>query len=204
MKRFPLYMIFNKILQWLWLLYGGAGTLFWGLGGIGILIDDGMAELGTVLIAFAMAAFYGWLFSRGLRRRRLAKVYRICREILPAKPYTTVAELAQITAIQPDKLRQALRKLIRRKLLPGYQFNEGTGELILLCGATPPVVRETPVVQELPVMPELPAMPEMPIAAIEESREMIGKTCPSCGGTTQIPRGGYGLCDYCGSPLEDD
>ena len=178
MKKYPGYMIFNKVLQWLWLLNGGMGVFIWSLGCIGIVMDLEGYGVEPLILGLVLVGLSGWMFQRGLARGRLAKTYRLVSAMLSENSDVTVEEMASVIGMKPAKLRVDLRRLLKHRLLPGYVLNEATGELVLLAHASAPAaVRIT-------------------------AQPMIAVRCRSCGGTTTVEEGSNACCEYCGTPLE--
>lgn len=176
MSKYPGYMIFNKVLQWLWLLCGAQGVFIWSLGCIGILMDLELYGVGSLILGLVLVGLSGWMFARGLARRRLAKSYRLVSAMLSENSYVTVEEMAGVMGMRPAKLRIDLRRLLKHHLLPGYALNEATGELVLLAHASAPAAMRS------------------------TGQPMIAARCRSCG--AMVDASGGRRCEYCGSLLE--
>lgn len=173
MNKLHPYAVLNKILQWLWLALGGAGLFFWGVGTLGIALDEYLRDTATIVIGGIFTVLSGLLFWRGLRRRKLARAYRGYRRHFAGMSYGTFRELAQIMGCKEDEVPGLIEQMLRRGMIYGVGVDEAGRQVVLLSGASAP----------------------------EELRYV---TCTRCGGTSQIPVGGFGICDYCGSPLETE
>lgn len=181
-KKHSAYMILNRVLQWLWLILGALGLLFWGVGTLGVAMDVQLYGLDTVIAGAVLAALSGWMFVRGLARGRLAKSCRMATRILERKPGCTVEEMAAVIGMKPEKLRCDLRRLTKHNVLPGYMMNAQNGELMLLAHASP-------------VSAAIAQADALYLEAMSR-----GVRCGSCGATSA--RTDSGRCEYCGSALD--
>ncbi len=116
--RFVDKYAFSSVLR---IIFGSLfGVLFLSVGMS--FVGDG--EIGNSLVAFVIAALFGWMMAGGIRNRKLLANARKLKELVKEKMYVTVSDVSANTGLNRKKAVKNIRQVLQKGFFPEGRLDE--------------------------------------------------------------------------------
>lgn len=179
------------------LAWGRTKAMVQMIGGISLLLFFGLCSVAFAdlsrtngaeyvipfLLCLGLTVVGGWLFSMGWKQNQLVRVSDRYADILSDRKSISLREIGAIMGKDHNVVQKELAKIIHKGYLEKVYIDQG---------------------RELVVCLDENGVPMQPMKAAEPAPKMVIVTCHACGGVTKIPAHSTGICDYCGSKIQDN
>lgn len=180
-------VILMGIVSKIQMILGALIAAFFGLGLIGCLSQK--TEVSVTIAILLFLALGVWLILRGVKKDRLVKLFQRYVALLSGDSERSLDSLAGALGVSVDAVRDNVERMIKQGLMPNAYINRDTNCLVF-AGRVPAGQAAS-----------------RPAAAPGGQGGNPGGTgyrtvvCKGCGAANQIPVGGTGECEFCGSRL---
>ncbi len=134
------------------------------------------------LLCLGITVVGGWLIFRGWKQKRLARCSDRYADILSDRKSISIQEIGKIMGKDPNTVQKELAQMIHKGYLEQVYIDQSRGLVVCL---------------------DENGVHIQPMKAVEPAPKMVAVTCQACGGVTKIPARSVGICDYCGSKIQD-
>ncbi len=185
----------NNAISLLQILVGGFLSLIFGLAFLGGLVSMSDPEdtigISYTIIFFIISILFAYMLIRGLKRRKLSKIYYTYTQLLKQNPACSDNQLAVVLRRPLISVRKDLDTMAKKGFLPSvYIDNRNFNQQTQNYGAQTPIVTPN-------IMPN--NMRPVNDPKLDEYVEVI---CKNCGASHKVLKGSAVNCEYCGSVMK--
>ncbi|MGN1015444.1 MAG: hypothetical protein ACI4PL_00445 [Faecousia sp.] len=169
----------NEIWQFLDRAFGVFLTGFFSVAILGFFMSGARSstDISAFLLCVLFVAWGIYLISKGSKRKKLGRAFRVYTQILADAPRISLYTLAEETETSLDVVRSNLQWLIRKGFFENAKIDDDSNSLIL---------RGRRSTERVP------------------DAEMLCIKCKACGASCMVPRGQYTPCEYCGTMVKGE